>query len=96
MKKSAAEIQCCEAVEVVGALMKEAGIRRSVTGKLLPPPIDTKQSSRVTALDKLSNYTGEFDKNTSRHEVSTGYINPDLSEMYDDDPAGDADDKPES
>lgn len=84
MMKKAASIQLCTSADIVDALMAEAGIKKDRKGKKIPPPPDSKQSSRVTALNKLSDYTGDFDRNTHKTEHS-GYIERPLSELYDDD-----------
>ena len=83
MKKKAAEIQLCTAVDIAAALMREAGVKRNRSGQHIAPPEDSTQTARVSALKALTEYTGGFDKNTQKHEI-TEFIDPPDSDFYDD------------
>ncbi len=60
---------------VAKALAREAKLHNETA------PDDDNQSGRVSALKVLSNCTGGFDKNTSKHEIG-GYIEQPLSDLY--------------
>lgn len=85
MRKAASEIQMCTAIDVAAALMKEAGILKDDKGEAIPTPEDSTQPARVSALKTLTGHTGGFDKNTQKTEVTKGYIDKPMSEMYSDD-----------
>ncbi len=83
MKAVAAGIQLLTSADVAEALMREAGILRDIKGNLIPPPEDSKQSARIAAISKLTDYTGDFDKNKNKVEHS-GYVDRAESDLYDD------------
>ena len=83
MKAVAAGIQLLTSADVAEALMREAGIIRDIKGNLIPPPEDSKQSARIAAISKLTDYTGDFDKNKNKVEHS-GYVDRAESDLYDD------------
>ena len=82
MKAVAAGIQLLTSADVAEALMREAGILRDIKGNLIPPPEDSKQSARIAAISKLTDYTGDFDKNKNKVEHS-GYVDRAESDLYD-------------
>ena len=81
MQKAAAARALCTTEDVVRGLMEECGLGVNEKGKRRKPPSDTNQSSRVSALKALSNFTGGFDKNSQKIEHS-GYIPVSEDDLY--------------
>lgn len=67
MSEEAMERALCTTADVVSALMNEAMI-----GKAKDNAVDSTPASRVSALKSLTDYTGGFDVNVKKQDLTTG------------------------